>query len=184
MTVDQVNSLQGNILMATLFVLLITMLALGIRSSFIVGSGIPISILVSLFILYIAGYDYNFMVIFGILVALGMLIDGSLVVVEFADRKMVEGLNKTEAFIYAAKRMFWPIVASAATTLAVFIPLFFWPGISGQFMKILPLTIFIVLFVALIYSLLFVPVIGSVFGKASNSSASNFKNLGSDSDFI
>tara|TARA_B100000035_G_scaffold90751_1_gene76585 strand:- start:7013 stop:10171 length:3159 start_codon:yes stop_codon:yes gene_type:complete len=183
MTVDQVNSLQGNILMATLFVLLITMLALGIRSSFIVGSGIPISILVSLFILYIAGYDYNFMVIFGILVALGMLIDGSLVVVEFADRKMVEGLNKTEAFIYAAKRMFWPIVASAATTLAVFIPLFFWPGISGQFMKILPLTIFIVLFVALIYSLLFVPVIGSVFGKASNSSASNFKNLGSDSDF-
>ncbi|MDC0032440.1 efflux RND transporter permease subunit [Pelagibacteraceae bacterium] len=183
MITDQVNSLQGNILLATLFVLLITMLALGIRSSFIVGSGIPISILVSLFILYIAGYDYNFMVIFGILVALGMLIDGSLVVVEFADRKMVEGLNRTEAYIYAAKRMFWPIVASAATTLAVFIPLFFWPGVSGQFMKVLPLTIFIVLFVALFYSLLFVPVIGSVFGKASNSSSSNFKTLGSDSDF-
>ena len=183
MITDQVNSLQGNILLATLFVLLITMLALGIRSSLIVGSGIPISILVSLFILYITGYDYNFMVIFGILVALGMLIDGSLVVVEFADRKMVEGLNRTEAYIYAAKRMFWPIVASAATTLAVFIPLFFWPGISGQFMKVLPLTIFIVLFVALFYSLLFVPVIGSVFGKASNSSSSNFKTLGSDSDF-
>ena len=183
MITDQVNSLQGNILLATLFVLLITMLALGIRSSFIVGSGIPISILVSLFILYIAGYDYNFMVIFGILVALGMLIDGSLVVVEFADRKMVEGLNRTEAYIYAAKRMFWPIVASAATTLAVFIPLFFWPGISGQFMRVLPLTIFIVLFVALFYSLLFVPVIGSVFGKASASSSTNFKALGSDSDF-
>ena len=179
----QVNSLQGNILLATLFVLIITMLALGIRSSFIVGSGIPISILVSLFILYIAGYDYNFMVIFGILVALGMLIDGSLVVVEFADRKMVEGLDKTDAYIHAAKRMFWPIVASTATTLAVFIPLFFWPGISGQFMRVLPLTIFIVLFVALFYSLLFVPVIGSVFGKPSNSSISNFKNLGSETNF-
>tara|TARA_B110001454_G_scaffold217995_1_gene244726 strand:- start:3046 stop:6201 length:3156 start_codon:yes stop_codon:yes gene_type:complete len=179
----QVNSLQGNILLATLFVLIITMLALGIRSSFIVGSGIPISILVSLFILYIAGYDYNFMVIFGILVALGMLIDGSLVVVEFADRKMVEGLDKTDAYIHAAKRMFWPIVASTATTLAVFIPLFFWPGIAGQFMRVLPLTIFIVLFVALFYSLLFVPVIGSVFGKPSNSSISNFKNLGSETNF-
>ena len=179
----QVNSLQGNILLATLFVLIITMLALGIRSSFIVGSGIPISILVSLFILYIAGYDYNFMVIFGILVALGMLIDGSLVVVEFADRKMVEGLDKTDAYIHAAKRMFWPIVASTATTLAVFIPLFFWPGIAGQFMRVLPLTIFIVLFVALFYSLLFVPVIGSVFGKPSNSSISNFKNLGSENNF-
>ena len=107
------------------------MLALGIRSSFIVGSGIPISILVSLFILYIAGYDYNFMVIFGILVALGMLIDGSLVVVEFADRKMVEGLNRTEAYIYAAKRMFWPIVASSLTTIAAFFPLLFWPDMLG-----------------------------------------------------
>ena len=110
----QVQSLQGNILLATLFVIIITMLALGIRSSLIVGSGIPISILVSLFVLYIAGYDYNFMVIFGILVALGMLIDGSLVVVEFADRKMVEGFKKQEAYVYAAKRMFWPIVASSS----------------------------------------------------------------------
>ena len=179
----QVESLQGNILLATLFVVIITMLALGIRSSLIVGSGIPVSILISLFILYILGYDYNFMVIFGILVALGMLIDGSLVVVEFADRKMVEGLNKREAYVYAAKRMFLPIVSSSATTLAVFIPLYFWPGISGQFMKILPLTIFIVLLVALFYSLLFVPVIGSIFGRASNSLKSNFKSLGSEQDF-
>ncbi|MFL2885979.1 MAG: efflux RND transporter permease subunit [Candidatus Pelagibacterales bacterium] len=179
----QVQSLQGNILLATLFVIIITMLALGIRSSLIVGSGIPISILVSLFVLYITGYDYNFMVIFGILVALGMLIDGSLVVVEFADRKMVEGFKKQEAYVYAAKRMFWPIVASSATTLAVFIPLYFWPGISGQFMRVLPLTIFIVLLIALFYSLLFVPVIGSVFGVASSSSKKNFSSLGSEKNF-
>ncbi len=151
-----VNSLQGNILMATIFVIFVTMLALGIRSSLIVGSGIPVSILIALFVMYVMGYDYNFMVIFGILVALGMLIDGSLVVVELADRKMLEGFNKQEAYIYSAKRMFWPIVASAATTLAVFIPLFFWPGVSGQFMRVLPITIFVVLTVALIFSLMFV----------------------------
>jgi len=178
-----VNSLQGNILMATIFVIFVTMLALGIRSSLIVGSGIPVSILIALFVMYVMGYDYNFMVIFGILVALGMLIDGSLVVVELADRKMLEGFNKQEAYIYSAKRMFWPIVASAATTLAVFIPLFFWPGVSGQFMRVLPITIFVVLTVALIFSLMFVPVIGSVFGKPSNASSSAFKKLGSDQNF-
>ena len=178
-----VNSLQGNILMATIFVIFVTMLALGIRSSLIVGSGIPVSILIALFVMYIMGYDYNFMVIFGILVALGMLIDGSLVVVELADRKMLEGFNKQEAYIYSAKRMFWPIVASAATTLAVFIPLFFWPGVSGQFMRVLPITIFVVLTIALIFSLMFVPVIGSVFGQPSNASSSAFKKLGSDQNF-
>ena len=178
-----VNSLQGNILMATIFVIFVTMLALGIRSSLIVGSGIPVSILIALFAMYIMGYDYNFMVIFGILVALGMLIDGSLVVVELADRKMLEGFNKQEAYIYSAKRMFWPIVASAATTLAVFIPLFFWPGVSGQFMRVLPITIFVVLTIALIFSLMFVPVIGSVFGQPSNASSSAFKKLGSDQNF-
>ena len=180
---NNVDSLQGNILLATIFVLLVTMLALGIRSSLIVGSGIPVSILIALFVMYVLGYDYNFMVIFGILVALGMLIDGSLVVVELADRKMLEGFDKQKAYIYSAKRMFWPIVASAATTLAVFIPLFFWPGVSGQFMKVLPVTVFVVLFIALIFSLMFVPVIGSVFGKPSNASATAFKKLGSDQSF-
>ena len=180
---NNVDSLQGNIILATIFVLLVTMLALGVRSSLIVGSGIPVSILISLFVMYVLGYDYNFMVIFGILVALGMLIDGSLVVVELADRKMLEGFDKQKAYTYSAKRMFWPIVASAATTLAVFIPLFFWPGVSGQFMKVLPITVFVVLFIALIFSLMFVPVIGSVVGKPSNASAKAFRKLGSDQSF-
>ena len=100
-----------------------------------------------------------------------------------ADRKMLEGFGKEKAYIYSAKRMFWPIVASAARTLAVFIPLFFWPGVSGQFMKILPVTVFVVLAIALIFSLMFVPVIGSVVGKPSNASANAFKKLGSDQSF-
>ena len=177
---DNVDSLQGNIILATVVVLLVTMIALGIRSSLIVGSGIPVSILITIFVMYALGYNYNFMVMFGILVALGMLIDGSLVVVELADRKMLEGFSKQEAYVYSAKRMFWPIVASSATTLAVFAPLFFWPGVSGQFMSVLPLTIFIVLSIALVFSLMFVPVIGSVFGKPSNASADVYRSLGSD----
>ena len=177
---EQVNSLQGNIIMATMFVLIVAMITFGIRSSLIVGSGIPVSIIIAIFILYALGFTYNFMVIFGMLVALGMLIDGSIVVVELADRKMVEGYDKKTAFIYAAKRMFWPVTASAATTLAVFIPLFFWPGVSGQFMRVLPLTIFIILTVALIYSLMIVPVIGSIFGKASEMRKKTVQSISSE----
>ena len=177
---EQVNSLQGNIIMATMFVLIVAMITFGIRSSLIVGSGIPVSIIIAIFILYALGFTYNFMVIFGMLVALGMLIDGSIVVVELADRKMVEGYDKKTAFIYAAKRMFWPVTASAATTLAVFIPLFFWPGVSGQFMRVLPITIFIILTVALIYSLMIVPVIGSIFGKASEMSKKTVQSISSE----
>ena len=101
---EQVNSLQGNIIMATMFVLIVAMITFGIRSSLIVGSGIPVSIIIAIFILYALGFTYNFMVIFGMLVALGMLIDGSIVVVELADRKMVEGYDKKTAFVYAAKK--------------------------------------------------------------------------------
>ncbi len=180
---EQVNSLQGNIIMATMFVLIVAMITFGIRSSLIVGSGIPVSIIIAIFILYALGFTYNFMVIFGMLVALGMLIDGSIVVVELADRKMVEGYDKKTAFIYAAKRMFWPVTASAATTLAVFIPLFFWPGVSGQFMRVLPITIFIILTVALIYSLMIVPVIGSIFGKASEMSKKTVQSISSEHSY-
>ena len=102
---DNVNSLQGNIILATIFVIIVTMLALGIRSSLIVGSGIPVSILIALFVLYVLGYDYNFMVIFGMLVALGMLIDGSLVVVELADRKMLEGFDKKKPISICKKNV-------------------------------------------------------------------------------
>ena len=93
--------------MATIFVLIVAMITFGIRSSLIVGSGIPVSIIIA-FHFVCSWFDYNFMVIFGMLVALGMLIDGSIVVVEFADRKMVEGFDK-KAYIYSAKRMFWPL---------------------------------------------------------------------------
>jgi multidrug efflux pump len=108
------------------------------------------------------------MVMFGLLLALGMLIDGAIVVVEFADRKMAEGKSSRQAYVYAMQRMFWPVIASTLTTLAAFLPLMFWPGVTGGFMKYLPVTVFAVLLGSLAYALIFVPVLGALFGKVSS----------------
>jgi multidrug efflux pump len=116
-------------------------------------------------------------VMFGMLLGLGMLVDGAIVVTEYADRKMSEGFHRRAAYSMAAKRMFWPVIASTATTLAAFLPLLFWPGIPGKFMKYLPVTVFTVLAGSLVYSLLFGPTIGALFGKAGTQNAKDLDNL-------
>jgi multidrug efflux pump len=162
----QVTELQGNILTALALVMVLVVAAMGFRSGVIVGLGIPVSFLFSLIFIYLLGYTFNFMVMFGMLLGLGMLIDGAIVVSEYADRKMTEGFERRAAYAMAAKRMFWPVSASVATTLAAFLPLMFWPGIPGKFMSYLPVTVFTVLSGSLIYALIFGPVLGSLFGKA------------------
>ena len=107
----QVAELQGNILTALALVMILVVAAMGFRSGVIVGMGIPVSFLFSLIILAYIGFTFNFMVMFGMLLALGMLIDGAIVVTEYADRKMTEGLPRQQAYSIAAKRMFWPVVA-------------------------------------------------------------------------
>jgi multidrug efflux pump len=167
---SQVVELEGNIATALGLVMVVVVAAMGIRSGIIVGLGIPSSFLFSLIFLYLLGYSFNFMVMFGMLLGLGMLIDGAIVVTEYADRKMTEGYNSHRAYIMAAQRMFWPVTASIATTLAAFLPLMFWPGVSGKFMRFLPVTVFTVLSGSLLYALIFGPVIGSIFGKAGSQS--------------
>ncbi|NIP15734.1 MAG: AcrB/AcrD/AcrF family protein [Pseudomonadales bacterium] len=162
----QVTELQGNILTALALVMVLVVAAMGFRSGLIVGLGIPVSFLFSLIFIYLLGYTFNFMVMFGMLLGLGMLIDGAIVVSEYADRKMTEGFERRAAYAMAAKRMFWPVTASVATTLAAFLPLMFWPGIPGKFMRYLPVTVFTVLSGSLIYALIFGPVLGSLFGRA------------------
>ena len=164
----QVRELQGNILTALALVMVIVVAAMGLRSGLIVGLGIPVSLVFAVTILHQIGYTYNFMVMFGMLLALGMLIDGAIVVTEFADRRMIEGAHRRDAYADAAKRMFWPVVASVATTLAAFLPLMLWPGMVGKFMRYLPVTVFTVLLGSLLYALVFGPAIGAVFGKAAN----------------
>ncbi|MFK7862977.1 MAG: efflux RND transporter permease subunit, partial [Pseudohongiellaceae bacterium] len=115
--------------------------------------------------------------IFGLLLGLGMLIDGAIVMVEYADRKMAEGLDAHGAYREAVRRMFWPIMASTATTLAAFLPIMFWPGVAGQFMSYLPITVFAVLIGSLFYALLFAPTIGSLIGRSTDAANSHLMQL-------
>ncbi len=174
---SQVVELEGNILTALCLVMVIVVAAMGIRSGLIVGFGIPASFLFSLIFIYLLGYSFNFMVMFGMLLGLGMLIDGAIVVTEYADRKMIEGHNSRDAYLASAKRMFWPVTASIATTLAAFLPLMFWPGVSGKFMRFLPVTVFTVLSGSLLYALVFGPAIGAIIGRAGNKDKKAQKKL-------
>ncbi|WP_299941231.1 efflux RND transporter permease subunit [uncultured Microbulbifer sp.] len=164
---DMVSEMQGNILTAMLLVMIIVVAALGFRSGILVGLGVPFSLLFGSIVTWLLGYSFNFMVMFGMLLALGMLIDGSIVITEFADRKMAEGLSASSAYIASVTRMFWPVVASTATTLAAFLPIMLWPGVVGEFMRYLPVTVFAVLAGSLLYALFFAPVLGSLFGKST-----------------
>ena len=163
---SQVTELQGNILTTLMLVMVLVVAAIGVRSGIIVGTAIPVSFLIALLFLWALGFTFNFMVMFGMLLGLGMLIDGAIVVVEYADRKMAEGVAPRDAYVIAAKRMFWPVSASIGTTLAAFLPLLFWPGLSGKFMSFLPVTVFFVLAGSLVYALLFGPTIGALAGHA------------------
>ncbi|MFL0795914.1 MAG: efflux RND transporter permease subunit [Cellvibrionaceae bacterium] len=162
-----VSELQGNIITAMMLVMVVVVAALGVRSGLLVGLGIPFSLLIGTMVCYYLGYSFNFMVLFGMLLALGMLIDGCLVVTEFADRKMAEGEDSRTAYQTAVKRMFWPVLSSTGTTLAAFTPILFWPGVPGDFMGYLPVTVFAVLIGSLFYALLFAPALGAYVGGSS-----------------
>ncbi|TNE33719.1 MAG: efflux RND transporter permease subunit [Alphaproteobacteria bacterium] len=171
---SMLKDLQNNIISAIILVMIIVISALGVRTAGLVGLSIPGSFLIGILYLYMFGFTINIVVLFGLILAVGMLVDGAIVVTEFADRKMAEGIDKREAYTLAAKRMAWPIIASTATTLAVFMPLLFWPGIVGEFMKFLPLTLITTLTGSLLMALIFVPTLGSVFGRPG---AANAKTL-------
>ncbi len=163
---DMVSELEGNIITAVVLVMVLVVATLGLRNGLIVGIAIPFSFLVTFGILhYILGYEFNFLVMFGMLLGLGMLIDGGIVIVEYADKLIDSGQDRKEAYVNSAKRMFTPVVASVLTTVAAFTPLMIWPGVSGKFMRYLPITVFVVLLASLAYALIFAPVIGSLFGR-------------------
>ena len=162
---EMITSLQNAITNAIVCVMILVIGSLGIRSALMVGISIPTSFLMAITLLALSGGYVNMMVMFGLLVSVGLLVDGSIVMVEYADRKMAEGLNRKKAYTQAFKRMFWPIVSSTATTLAAFLPLVLWPGIPGQFMKWMPFMVSLVLISSLLSALIFIPVMGSIFGK-------------------
>ena len=173
---EMLKSLQAAVTNAIISVMILVIGALGIRSALMVGISIPTSFLMAITLLALSGGYINMMVMFGLLVSVGLLVDGSIVMVEYADRKMAEGLNRLDAYTQSYKRMIWPIISSTATTLAAFLPLILWPGVSGQFMKWMPFMVSLVLVSSLFSALIFIPVMGSIFGKTEKKDTTKLNN--------
>ena len=162
---DMLGDLQNNVLTAIVLVMIVIVAALGPRPAILVGLAIPGSFLSAILVINWMGFTLNIVVLFSLILVVGMLVDGAIVTIELADRKLAEGATKVEAYATASKRMAWPIIASTATTMAVFLPLIFWPGVVGEFMKFLPITVIITLLASLLMALIFIPVIGSILTK-------------------
>ena len=171
------TDLQNSVIAAVLLVFIVIIGILGFRSAALVGIAVPGSFLLGILALVAAGVSINMMVLYGLIMAVGLLVDGAIVVTELADRRMAEGDSRQKAYSGAARRMAWPIIASTCTTLAAFVPLAFWPGIPGEFMKFLPITLIAVLSASLLMALVFVPTLGSIFGKTGALSNQTIHNL-------
>lgn len=164
---DMVKQLEASVLTAIALVMIVVLATLGMRSALLVGFAIPTSFLLTFAVFGALNFPVSNIVMFGLILAVGMLVDGAIVVVEYADKRIAEGDGPMQAYGAAAKRMFWPIVSSTATTLCAFLPMLFWPGIPGEFMGMLPVTLIFVLSASLVVALLYLPVVGGVAGQIS-----------------
>ncbi|QUJ77284.1 efflux RND transporter permease subunit [Sulfitobacter albidus] len=177
---SMVNQLVGSVLTAVALVMIVVLAALGIRAALLVGFAIPTSFLLCFALLALMGISISNIVMFGLILAVGMLVDGAIVVVEYADARQQQGERPMKAYTEAAKRMFWPIISSTATTLCAFLPMLFWPGVPGEFMGMLPVTLIFVLSASLVVALIYLPVMGGVTGRLENwitSMMERFANL-------
>ena len=156
------GDLENNVITAIILVMIVIVAVLGVRPSILVGLAIPGSFLAAMLVLNVMGITLNMLVLFSLILVVGMLVDGAIVTIELADRKIAEGSDPKTAFADASKRMAWPIIASTATTLAVFVPLLFWPGLVGEFMMFIPATVIITLLASLAMALIFIPVLGGM----------------------
>ncbi len=153
-TITQVDDLVNNIIFGIILVITVLMFFLGFKNSFFVGFAIPMSMFMSILILNTLGYTLNIMILFGLIMGLGMLVDNGIVVVENVYRLMEEeGMSRVDAAKKGIGEIAFPIIISTATTIAAFIPLGLWPGVMGEFMILLPITLSVVL--ALLYLLPF-----------------------------
>ena len=155
-TLNQVSDLVNNIIFGVLLVVTVLMFFLGFRNSLFVGFAIPMSMFMSFMILYLLGYTMNTMVLFGLVMGLGMLVDNGIVVVENVYRLMEkEGMSRIQAAKVGIGEIAMPIIVSTATTIAAFVPLGAWPGLMGEFMIYFPITLSVVLGSSLIVALFF-----------------------------
>ncbi|WP_019675045.1 efflux RND transporter permease subunit [Arsukibacterium perlucidum] len=159
---NMLSDLLNNVLTAVVLVLILIVATMGVRSALLVGITIPGAFFAGILMIFALGYTMNIIVLFALILVAGMLVDGAVVVSELADRNLGEGQKPKQAWANAAGRMAWPIIASTATTVVVFMPLLFWPGVVGQFMKYLPATVILCLLASLFMALIFLPVMGGI----------------------
>ncbi len=159
--------LQNSVITGVLLVAIIILFALGFRASLFIGIAIPASFLAGVLGLQLAGLTVNIVVLFSLILAVGMLVDDAIIVSEFAERRMAEGMPPREAYSMAAKRMAGPVTAATATRVAAFSPLLFWPGVVGEFMKYMPITLIATLSASLVVALFFTPTLGALLGRAA-----------------
>jgi multidrug efflux pump len=177
---DMLNDLQNSLMLAIILVMGIIVMSLGWRSSLLVGVAVPGSFLMGIMIISLMGLTVNIVVLFSLIFAVGMLVDGAIIVVEYADLKIAEGMHPPAAYLHAAQRMAWPVITSIVTIIVVFMPLLFWPGIPGQFMKYMPITLIAVLSASILMALIFIPAIGQFLRPPSQSPDHNHTPANSD----
>ncbi|NQW28419.1 MAG: efflux RND transporter permease subunit [Flammeovirgaceae bacterium] len=173
-----VDSLENNIISGVILVVIVLLFFLGSRNALFVGLAIPLSMFISFIVLGIFGITINMMVLFSLIMALGMLVDNGIVVVENVYRLREEGIGAFEATKRGVGEVALPIIASTATTLAAFLPLAFWPGLMGSFMKFLPITLIITLTSSLFVALVINPVLIQVFMKLDTGEKTNHRRIG------
>jgi multidrug efflux pump len=164
---SMVQQLQGSVLTAICLVMIVVLASLGTRSALLVGFAIPTSFMLCFAFLALFGIVISNIVMFGLILAVGMLVDSAIVVAEHAEQRIDQGQGPMRAYAESAKRMFWPIISSTATTLCAFLPMLFWPGVAGEFMGNLPVTLIFVLSASVVVALVYLPVLGGIAGRIS-----------------
>lgn len=159
------SDLQNSVLTAVILVFIVILFALSGRASLLIGLAIPASFLIGILGLDMAGLTVNIVVLFSLILAVGMLVDDAIIVTEYAERRMSEGMDKREAFAQASHRMAGPVIAATMTRVAAFSPLLFWPGIVGEFMKYMPITLIATLSASMLYALIFAPTLGALVAR-------------------
>lgn len=176
---DMISELENSIILAVFLVIGVIVWALGAKAAMIVGIVVPGSFLIGMMILQLMGLTVNIVVLFSLIFSVGMLVDGAIIVVEHADHLLKQGYSMSESYFKAAQRMTWPVITSITTILVVFIPLLFWPGFVGQFMKYMPITLLAVLSASIAMALIFVPVIAGYLKPSISESTTKIFNADS-----
>ncbi len=176
-----VADLENNIISGLLLVVVVLLFALGLRNAVLVCLAIPFSMLLSFIILSALGITLNMVVLFSLTLALGMLVDNAIVVVENIYRFMEQGVPRVEAAMGATSEVAWPVIGATMTTLAAFFPMIFWPGLMGEFMRFLPITLIVTLFSSLFVALVINPALAAFFMQLKSGRTTEDKGRGTKS---